>query len=865
MRLSVLLSTCSSGVLMLAFSAAAHASAQDEQADPPDRNSTIEKDTIVVTAERIRGGVDTDIPPVEELETADIESLGASSLADIVAAVAPQSGSGRGRGGGHPIILLNGQRISSFRELRNLPPEAIQRVQIFPEEVALKYGFRPDQRVINFILKENFASFSTKIDNGTPEDGGYWQNEVEATFTTIGKKARLVLNAEYGRTGYLTQDERGIVASSDDARFDFDGDINEFRTLLPATEKFEVNGTLTRRFAPRTSLSINANFRLDESSALLGLPSADLLLPGSSPFSLTGSDAIISRYFTAPRALERQSVVNTANFGFSLNSSLAGWQWALTGEYARVDGRTSTARNADFTALQAALNAGIADPFTPDFGGELGFLVPDTTESLNQNLNLRNTLNGELFRLPAGPVQMTFAAGFNRQMQDSKSVRAGATALAALDRDALNASINVELPIIERGVGALGILGSITLNGNFGVTELSNFDRLIDYSAGIRWSPARGLTLTASLIGDENAPGIGQLGSPLLTTPNVPFFDFSRNQTALVNLITGGNPALLAERRRDLKLGISWSPVKIRRLNFRAEYFRNSSRNTTAAFPLLTPEIEAAFPGRAIRDAAGRLISIDQRPVNFAQERSQRIRWGFNFSGRIGPQRRPGGRGGKRSEGRRVGGHPGRGEAPTTDKPNETKPPSPKARGGKGGPPPGAKGGGKRRSGGFGRSRSHWRVALYHTYQIQDEVLIAPGIPRLDLLDGSATSRLGGTPRHRIELSGGIFHKGFGMFLTGNYRSATRADGSGLPGSSDLTFSDLAALNLRLFVNLDGQKNLTRKLPFLKRSRIALRINNIFGDIIDVRDENGLTPLSYQPSFLDPRGRFFEVSFRKRF
>jgi outer membrane receptor protein involved in Fe transport len=123
--------------------------AQDDEDMPVDENTSGE---IVVTAERIRGSVDTDVPPVEQLNEADIASLGASSLTDLVAAVAPQANSGRGRGGGMPIILLNGQRVSGFRELRDLPPEAIRQVQIFPEEVALKYGYGPYQRVINFIL-----------------------------------------------------------------------------------------------------------------------------------------------------------------------------------------------------------------------------------------------------------------------------------------------------------------------------------------------------------------------------------------------------------------------------------------------------------------------------------------------------------------------------------------------------------------------------------------------------------------------------------------------------------------------------------------------------------------------------------------
>ena len=143
---------------------------------------------IVVVAERIRGSVDTDVPPVEQLNEADIAAVGAASLTDLLAAVAPQTNSGRGRGGGHPVILLNGQRISGFRELRDLPPEAIKQVQIFPEEVALKYGFRPDQRVINFILKENFASFITELEMGQPEKGGFASNEIEATLASIGNK-----------------------------------------------------------------------------------------------------------------------------------------------------------------------------------------------------------------------------------------------------------------------------------------------------------------------------------------------------------------------------------------------------------------------------------------------------------------------------------------------------------------------------------------------------------------------------------------------------------------------------------------------------------------------------------------------------
>ncbi|MFX5252973.1 hypothetical protein ABTD06_19685, partial [Acinetobacter baumannii] len=79
-----------------------------------------------------------DIPPEQQLGPADIRSYGVNSVAELLTELAPQTYSGRG-GGGAPVVLLNGKRISGFQEIRDLPTEAIARVDILPEEVALKY------------------------------------------------------------------------------------------------------------------------------------------------------------------------------------------------------------------------------------------------------------------------------------------------------------------------------------------------------------------------------------------------------------------------------------------------------------------------------------------------------------------------------------------------------------------------------------------------------------------------------------------------------------------------------------------------------------------------------------------------------
>lgn len=853
-------------------------------------------DEIVVIAERIRGSVDTDVPPVEQLNEADIAAVGASSLTDLVAAVSPQTNSGRGRGGGQPVILLNGQRISGFRELRDLPPEAVKQVQIFPEEVALKYGFRPDQRVINFILKDNFSSFATEVEHAQPEEGGFATNEFEATLTRIGAKTRINLDVQIERQTRLTESERDLI-SADSSLLARDGnisglgvngeispalsalsgttvsqagvpigvtnptlaqfastagrlnvgDISDFRTLLPETERLEVNGTWSRSLGPQSVVSINANYALNGSRSLLGLPGASFVLPGSSAFSPFGTDVTVSRYFDSPRPLERESETHLFQTGGTLNHLIGGWRWTVTGNYSRTDTETTTTRNVDFAGLRAAVLAGTANPFAADFGNDLLFLSPDLANSLVQNIDTRSTLAGSPFALPAGDVQITFASGFTRQMLDSDTFRSGVVTDVSLRRNIINHSVNAELPLTGSDFGLGRAIGEWAINGNIGFSDLSDFGRLTEYGAGLRWSPAKNLTFQASITGDENAPGIGQLGNPLIVTPNVATFDFVTGQSSFITVLSGGNPALVGEKRRDLILNANWNPTFIKDFGLQFSYFKNNSRNTTASFPLLTPEIEAAFPGRVTRDASGQLLSIDQRPVNFDQEKSQRIRWGFNVSGAIGSQ--PQGRG-------PMGGPPGAGGS------GGGRPP------GAGGPRGGGGGRGFGGGGGFGPGGgmpSRWSLALYHTYRIEEEILIRPGVPVLDLLNGSAVSSNGGASRHEIELSGGVFHKGFGLRLQGTYKSGTTADGSGLPGSNDLRFSDLAAINAFLFVNLDQQTRVIKAMPFLKGSRITLRVDNILNDVIDVRDQNGDVPLGYQPAYLDPRGRVFELSFRKRF
>lgn len=899
------------------------AQAQTPADQPSDTQPDDDGDTIVVVAERLRGSIQTDVPAVAEFSAADVASYGASSLAELLQQIAPQTGSARGRGGDGPVVLLNGQRVSGFRAIRDIPPEAIQKVEVFPEELALKYGFRPDQRVINFILVDNYQSVAAEIDNGLSTQGGYGTTEFEGTFTKLGKNTRLIVDVEYEMATALRESERGIVQPDGSAPFALGGnigaapygvggeidpaltalagrpitlagipqgitgapalsaftgdanttDLGQFRTLVPNSDRIQANATYIRNLGPDTNVQVNATYTNNFATSLLGLNTATLTVPSTNPFSPFSRDVSLLTAFGDPRAITRTVDTDTYSLGFNANGVLpANWKWSLTGDYTRVDTLTIIDQSADVTGLQAGISSATnaVNPFTGTLGSLLPALASDSAQSRNQLFNSQLTANGKLADLPAGPVNLTLVGGFARRLQDSIDSRLAGQGSISQTRSEASISSNIDVPLVDDYMSDW--FGKLSINGNLGYRELSDVGGLLSFGYGLNWSPTNTVTIQASLIAEEAAPGISQLGDPQIVTPNVSTFDLARNETVLATIISGGNPLLTPEERRDVKVSFNYRPPFIEGLDFLAEYIRNRSYGTTSSFPILTPEIEAAFPDRIIRDTDGTLLAIDQRAINYDRVTSDRLRYGINFSRRIGGDERGAGAGpGAGAGGGR--GAPGAGGAPRGEG-QAGAPPAGGPRGeraGAGGTPRGPGVGGPPRgpSGGFGPGAGgrggRWNISIYHTVRFAETIRIRAGLPELDLLGGSAIGSNGGVPRHGIEMEGGLFLNGIGLRFTGNYQSGSRVDGGVLPGATDLRFNDIATFGMRAFVNLDNKPKLTEAVPFLKGSRLRLGVDNIFNAQQRVTTDAGEVPLRYQPGFIDPQGRVVSLSFRKRF
>ncbi|MGH6783097.1 MAG: TonB-dependent receptor, partial [Sphingomicrobium sp.] len=377
---------------------------------------------------------------------------------------------------------------------------------------------------------------------------------------------------------------------------------------------------------------------------------------------------------------------------------------------------------------------------------------------------------------------------------------------------------------------------------------------------GLNWAPTSRLNLNASWTREEGAPSLQQLGDPLVETPGVPFFDFTRNETVFVTTLTGGNPALDADRRNVLKIGGNWQPFDKTDLRLRAEYVRQTIDNPQASFPTASEALEAAFEDRFVRDADLRLISVDLTPVNFERSRRDTLRWGFTFTKPLASK--PPSEAARAAFRQRAQQRTQQGQESTT--PAGETPPAPGQDAGALPQEGGRRFGGGRGFGGGrfgGRQGGRLTFSLTHQLNLVDEVTIADGLPKLDYLDGEAVGSTGGRSRHEVQAEAGYYNNGLGARLQDNWRSRTTVDSS----AGDLRFSPYADVDLRLFANLGENFDLVAKRPFFRGTSVRLDIDNIFDSRPQVRDADGMTPLSYQPALLEPIGRTIGITFRKLF
>ncbi len=873
---------------------------EDKQAKPREKEAN-EVDGLTIEAER-RGRVDTPIEPELILGEEEIRSLGASSLADLMAKLAPQLQGGRDSG--PPVMLINGRRISGMQETVGIPPEASLRVEVYPEEVAVSLGYKPGQRVVNTILKKHFNSKMVEgLARVATQDGGTISTLLGNRLSIDGDR-RWSLDGSFQHQPQILEADRDIVRSPGGQPFDRagnivglggaeidpalsalagstvtfagvpttaangratladftalagrynTGDLTSGRGLRPASDRLTLRGTRTSEVGRQTLLTLTANLEDTRTKFLLGLPGMTFTLPAGSPFSPFANAVSGYRYIDAPGAMTQESEILRTQLAFAANGRLGGWRWAANGDLDRIVSDTTTERGLDATAFRAAVAAGdpAVNPFGPIAPALYKAAAPDTAHSVSTLASAALVMDGTVLETPAGDVQAMVKLALDSQGLDSKTVRSGVTTTRDVSRDQQSIKAQISLPLTSTRRKVMAKLGDLSVNAGAEYEELSDRGGLTSLSGGLNWrTPLKGLSFVASHAEEQGAPTTTQINAPLVVTPSVPVFDFNTGQTVLVSQSRGGNPALRNGTRAVSRLTAQYRPFEKLTFFVNATYQHDETRNMIAEFPGITPDLEAAFPERFTRDATGRLLAIDARPVNFARAAGDQIRWGFMLSKAVGAPipgavARPGGPGGMMQMGPPPGG---------------------------GGPGSGGLGGGP----GMGMAgpamgpglairpgQGVLMVLVNHTWRLSDEITVRDGLPILNQLDGAAISSRTGMARHEISAQGNYFRNGRGVDVNLTWKGKTWVNG-GATGGQTLYFSDLASVRIGAFADLNQtHKALVAKSPWLKNARVGINVENLFDARQRVRDQNGETPQAYQRDRMDPLGRTIRISFRK--
>ena len=233
---------------------------------PVDADDAPEERRSSLSARRPRGSVIGDIPPENTLDARDVRATGATNINELLDAIAPQIGSAKDAAAAARCCCSMVSVFPSFREMRDIPTEAIQRVEILPEEVALKYGYSADQKVVNIVLRPRFRSTVAQLGAGGATEGGYANGNVDLTRLMIQKNGRTQVNLHAEGNTMLTEAERNIRLEEGQSPEQLSA-----RSLVGTKRTSAARSIVNRQVLGDVSATLNTEVEHVEGRSLIGL------------------------------------------------------------------------------------------------------------------------------------------------------------------------------------------------------------------------------------------------------------------------------------------------------------------------------------------------------------------------------------------------------------------------------------------------------------------------------------------------------------------------------------------------------------------------------------------------------------------
>lgn len=749
-RLAILSSVALPAGLCPVAAAAADEAPIGAVALPPQKPSTGDPSSdaeIVVTAGR-RG--EAKVAAETEFSEEEIASHGADDIDDLMKRLGPFIDEGK-----ETVILINGKPVGFDRSILSYPAEALERLAVLKPEAAALYGESADKRVVNLVLKKNFSMLNVDAGANFATAGGQYGGNLSAGRSTISGDTRWNLQARISRDSGLSKDARNIPRPAgrfdsigfisaingdeidpalsgaagklvtvaaipmgamsgkpdlldfvDTANEQHDVDPNAFDTFQPSRRNMSLNIGVARPLGTFTA-SLNLNANRSNGAALRGLPMASVVIPVGSPWSPFVDDVMLTRPFAGDRPLRTENGSKSLGGSLTLNGAIGPWQISLGADYSRNWSNSLFETGIDVTRVQQLIDAGTED-FNPYGIWDDSLLLARRNRTSSESLSGRVQVQKNIVDLPAGPISSSFSITASRNRSESRRSdnRGAAAEINKSTQGQVNGQLSLSIPISREGDAEIGPLGDLSVDLSMSAQTVSKNPLQKLFNGGVNWSPLSMVQLRASLDYSEISPSFELLHGPVVTTTNR-IFDYARGEVAEPVWITGGNPDLGGGSRQGLSIDATVRPFDSQVLSLNFTYRQSVSKGAISSLPELTPVIEAAFSERVTRDADGRLIAVDARPINLARETDAGLSSGIAL-------RLPGGSG----EGK-----------PTSANPLQ------------------------------------FSVSLNHSMQLKSELQTRSGVPVIDRLVDSGQSR------HSLSLQMTVGKRGIGASVNGSWSS----------------------------------------------------------------------------------------------
>lgn len=426
--------------------------------------------------------------------------------------------------------------------------------------------------------------------------------------------------------------------------------------------------------------------------------------------------------------------------------------------------------------------------------------VMDKTRSESRSIGLNGSAGRTFVDLPAGPLIANFTASF---MENRSTIERFNQYPSATSFQASEAKASVTVPFAKSGEkqGLLRGIGdaAVTVGAGFRDTGTGAGDEV---NASVSWTPQPKVRLNGLWSASNDSIAENLRSEPSYYDAPRVVFDFQTGQAEEIVPIMGGNPNLQQPRSERVSLMASLGPFTEWGVFANLGFQRNKITNGISPLPDLTADIERIFPDRFVRDAAGRLTSIDYRPLNLSANLTETLSSSLNFN-----FPRPAGR-------------------PTTE-------------------------------------ATTVRFAMNHSYRLRNTLELTPGLPILDRLRGDGGGLSKQDARLLIDARKGAWGLNATVRWQDGYRTRKW---SGLDGERDLLVAPLTtadlALSFRMMARAQAGGGGGQRSSGLQ---IIFQITNLFDERPSASLGNGIPAPGYGRDDQDLLGRSVKLSLQRRF